>query len=349
MLDNQYNTIFNKFNISDKDLALYKDIIAKATSFEEIESVINHFMANYVTPMNMNYNNLIQDTLNISLSTKLTEKELYSLNNTFVYSSTNYQQVLQNNFAIIAELTVDKNLGLIGGDEKLIKSMTDDLIAQFNLRIEGAMANTRSDVLGYVRKLQREMIIRNNMLSTMQQHGVAEGIIEQEKALFKKNMLKRYPQLKKQLEDGKILRSRTYYDKNGNARFKSYTLDDYAEMSVSETLKNADRDAVEYVAETYAEPAVEFYLRDNRHVETPNTACEYITSKTVFGKHLLATNNHAANVLGIWTIDRAKAENSLNISFHCRHSIRRLDADTLNKINKMITLYDMTDQEDDMV
>jgi hypothetical protein len=339
-----YKTVFQKFEVTPKDKARYTQIISTATTFDEIEQVINLFMKDYVNGMNAQLNNLIADTLNIALSSELMNKELMNVENTFIFSSNAYENTLKANYAVLADMISGGAADLIGSNPKVQKMITDKLISEFNSRIEGAMANTRADVLNYTRTLQREMIIRNKQLAQMGEMGSMEGAIAQEKLLFEKNMLKRFPQLDKMLREGKVLKSRTFLNSAGNETYRTYTLDDYTEMSVSETLKNVDRDAVEFTAKYLNEPVVEFYLRDHRHVEDPNEACAHIMQSTLWGVPLLATSQHVASVLKIWSVDKAKAEHSLEISRHCRHSIKRASDEVINKVNKLINIAGLTDQ-----
>lgn len=348
MADN-YKSIFNSFNISGKDRNLYESIIAEATTFDEVESVINHFMEHYVVKMDKQFQGLVLDTLNTSLSNVLMQRQLIQLENTFMFGSSSYEQVCQANYKIVAELVAGKAVQIVGGNKFITKQLQDKLINEFNSRIQGAMANTRAEVLQHVRTLQREMIVRNRQLMLMQDQGVMESIIEKEKAMFRENMLKKFPRLEKMLENGQILRSRTYLGADGTARFKSYTLDEYTEMATSETLKNIDRDAVEFTAKNMNEPVVVFYLRDQRHVEDPNEACAHIINYKLWGVPLLATSEYVAKLLKIWSVDRAKAEHSLEISRHCRHSIRRASDEIINKVNKLIAIAGITDQPEEVV
>jgi len=339
-----YKILFQKFNVTARDKARYTEIISKASSFDEIEQVINLFMQDYVLRMNASLTNLIADTLNMALSSELMNRDLLNVENTFVLSSNVYENVLKANYAVIADLVSGGAADIIGSNPKVQKMITDKLITEFNTRIQGAMANTRADVLNYTRKLQREMIIRNKQLMQMSEFGSMEGAIANEKLLFEQNMLKRFPQLEKMLKQGRVFKSRTFLNSAGNETYRTYTLDDYTEMSVSETLKNVDRDSVEFTAKYLNEPVVDFYLRDNRNVEEPNAACDHIMNSTLWGKPLLATSEHVAKVLGIWSIDRAKAEHSLEISRHCRHSIKRSSDEIINKVNKLINIAGLTDQ-----
>jgi hypothetical protein len=339
-----YKILFQKYSITAKDKARYTDIIGKASTFDEIEQVINLFMKDYVKSMNADLTNLIADTLNIALSSELMNRELASVENTFIFSNNAYENTLKANYAVIADMISAGASDIIGSNPKVQKMITDKLITEFNARIEGAMANTRADVLNYTRKLQREMIIRNRQLAQMGEFGSMEGAIAQEKLMFEQNMLKRFPQLEKMLKDGRVLKSRTFLNSAGNETYKTYTLDDYTEMSVSETLKNVDRDAVEFTAKYMNEPVVEFYLRDHRNVEDPNTACEHIMQTTLWGVPLLATSQHVANLLKIWSLDKAKSEHSLEISRHCRHSIKRASDEIINKVNKLVNIAGLTDQ-----
>jgi hypothetical protein len=344
MIKDTYRTLFQKYEVTASDRKSYEAIIAAATSFDEVEQIINQFMGDYVSKMNKHLTTMIQDILNTAISTEMLNSEVRNAENVFVFSSSVYERTLKANYAIVADMVAGKCVDLIHGKPKVQKMLTDNLISQFNTRIEGAMANTRADVLNYIRKLQREMILKNRQLMQMASQGMFEGAIETEKILFEKNLLKKFPQLEKMLKEGKVLKSRSWVDDKGVERFRTYTLEEYTEMSVSETLKNVDRDAVEYSAKYMNEPVVEFYLRDHRHVEDPNEACAHIMNKKLWGMSLLATSESAARVLGIWSIDKARAEHSLEIARHCRHSIRRCSDEVLNKINKLLNISGLTDQ-----
>lgn len=342
---NNYTTVFQKFKISKSDEKLYKQLVESATTAEELDKVINHFMSKYVIKSNQNIYNLILDTLNISLTQQLTAKETSELQTVFTLSSRVYEDVLKINFAIISNMIIPTITNMVGGDKFIEKQLVNQLVESFENRIMGAMATTRADVLTTVRQLQTEMIIRNKQYLAMKENGVLDSIIEKEKLRFKQDMIKKYPRLEKMLNEGKVLKSRSWTDKDGIERFKSYTLDDYTEMSVSETLKNVDRDAVELVAKYSGDCVVEFYVADNRNVEEPNHACEKIMNNKLYGKSLLATSEYYSKLFGIWSIDKAKAEHSLEISRHCRHSIRKAPEDILNKLNKLIAIQKLTDQE----
>ena len=343
---NNYKTVFQKFKISKQDEALYLHLAKSATSMEELDKVINHFMEKYVSRANRDMYSLILDTLNISLSRQLTVSESADMQRVFSLTSRAYEDKLKTNFAIISNMIIPSAVDLIGGDKYIRDQLVKDLISSFDDRIIGAMSQTRADVLDHVRKLQRELIVRNQQYINMKNNGVLDSVIEKEKAKFKSDMLKKYPRLEKMLNEGQILRSRSWKDKDGIERFKSYTLDDYTEMSVSETLKNIDRDAVEMVAKYQGDPFVEFYLSDARHVEEPNYACDYIMQNCKYeGIVLLATNEYYAKLFKIWSIDKAKAEHSLEISRHCRHSIRRAPDHIINKLNKLIAIQKLTDQD----
>jgi hypothetical protein len=344
LLSKTYLTLFQKFRVTEADRKMYEDKISSAKTFDDMEGVIRHFHRNYVRKVDVQFQNMIIDCLNISLSTQLLNKQVYNIENGFIVSSTVYEKTIKENYRIIAAMIARKGVELVGGNKLLGKDLADKLIDEFNYRITGAMANTRSDVLKYVRTLQREMIIRNKQLLLASESGVLESVIEAEKAMFKENMLKKYPRLEKMLKEGKILKSRSWINKQGEERFRNYTLDEYTEMATSETLLNVDRDAVEYVATAYNETVVEFYLRDNRDVEVPNPPCEHIINLKTFGKSLLATSEYAAKALKLWSIDRAKAEHSLEISRHCRHSIRRAPEEILEKCRKLINIATMSDQ-----
>ena len=234
----RYKTLFEKFNVSKADLVMYEAKINSAKSFSDVEPVITHFNTRYVVPMSKEFTNLVTDTLTIALSLEVNSKTVKTNETIFIMASSAYQDTLRKNYIIIADMVGSKTADLFGATTTVKNNLIKHLIDSFDTRITGAMTTTQAEVLSYVRTLQREAIIKNHQLFLMNKEGAVNSLIEAEKALFKQNMLKKFPHLKNSLENGKVLRSRPWTDKEGRIRFRSYSLEDYTEMATSETLKN---------------------------------------------------------------------------------------------------------------
>lgn len=333
-----YNQIFSKFNISPADKEMYAKILASKAQEKEFK-IIDHFMKVYVYKMNARFQKVIESVLLTSITETLTQKEITAEIVGFQSASTYYTKILQTNFNEVSDMLVESMIDKYQiKNAQLAKAIRQEVYQEFNTFINGTMSMTEQDVLKYVRTLQREMLQRNMKLDVLKQSGVLDNVIEKEKKLFKENMLNKYPQLKKMLNDGEVLKSRPWIDANGELKYRTFTLDEYTEMSVQQTILNADRTITAASATQNNERVLEYYLRDNRVLKTyPNEVCQSIIKKKIKGKAILALDIQAAKVLGILTVDEAKAKGAMNISHHCRHSVRRIeDKDYLNMIDKLL-------------
>jgi hypothetical protein len=208
-------------------------------------------------------------------------------------------------------------------------------LGQFDSYIEGAMANTQAGILADIRGIQREWIARNVNLRNA---GSIDDLLYKSEADFRAMLKRKYPNLYRAFEDGEILRSRTYMDKNGNPKFKSYTLEEYTDFSVRATVLNVDRNSVEIAAHSGNHKVVQLYLRDNRPVKTEEReVCKRVLNKSVHGKYgLLALTAEAGAALGILTVDQARELGCMYI--HCRHSIKQIGDEFNAEIEKIIAL-----------
>ena len=137
------------------------------------------------------------------------------------------------------------------------------------------MSSTEQNVLSYVRKLQREMIKNNLNIEKLKKMDVLDEVILAEKKGFKNNMIKKFPELEKMLDEGKVLKSKPWVDKGGSVRYRTYTLDEYNEFATRQTIMNMDRTCAQEDALQNEERVVEFYLRDNRTLKTrPFPECQ---------------------------------------------------------------------------
>lgn len=207
-------------------------------------------------------------------------------------------------------------------------------IDQFETYIDGAMTGTQTEILADIRSMQKDWIIRNQNIRKMND---VDDLLYGSEREFKKYLRDRYPRLFRAMEEGKILRSRPWEDKNGKIKHKYYDLEEYTDFSVRATVLNIDRNSAEVSAQLRRHRVVEYYLRDKRPLATEERpVCQHILDKKVHGKSLLALDDDAANALGIMTIHRAKTEGAMFI--HCRHSIRPVSKAFNEQVNKVIYL-----------
>ena len=326
-----------RYKISDRDYKRWVLLLEKRATPDEIESVLSEFMDGYVKKPNHYLTNLIRDVLNFSMDSTLSNQEFKKIKVGFVTTSRMWQNLFNENMKKISKIVVRGNTNFHSiSDSKLSKKIYDEVVEEFMAYTSSSMAETSNDVLVHIRKLQKESIIRNMNIRNLK--GSADRVIQAEIDLFKRNMLKKYPRMAKMLLEGRVLKSRSWIDSNDVKRFKTFTLDQYAEFQMR-TLLNIDITSTHVSALEHRERVVEFYLRDNRTVEDPNFTCERILSKKIKGKVLLALDISVASILGIMTVDEARAKHSMDITRHCRHSIRRISDSSFHEmISKIMAL-----------
>jgi hypothetical protein len=330
--------LFKGAKVSDADLTMYKKILRGNTEGKE-EKVIEHFMTTYITPLNGKFQKAISSVLLDSLTGELTSMQASKNIIGFQATSKAYVKAITNNYNEVAEMVFGSFMDRYDIKSKdLVKALRSEVFQQFSELTQSTMKMTEETVLKYVRTLQREMIQRNLHVDRLKKMDVLDSVIADEKKLFKQNMLKKYPDLEKALESGRVLKSKGWTDKQGDLKFRAYTLDDYTDFSVRRTLLNLDTTAAQIDATQSGERVVEFYLRDNRKLKTvPNPVCQEILSKRIKGRAILALDEEAASILGIWTVEQAKENGSMQLSRHCRHSVRRIDnVEYLRMIDKIL-------------
>ena len=102
------------------------------------------------------------------------------------------------------------------------------------------MSLTDKTILNDIRTIQREVI--QNALKTRKLKDIpnlTEYIVKARKE-FKDKILKKYPGIRKKLEEGKILKSKPWRDRAGNIRNMNYTLDTYTGFSIDNTIMNLE-------------------------------------------------------------------------------------------------------------
>ncbi|GAF99243.1 unnamed protein product, partial [marine sediment metagenome] len=115
-----------------------------------------------------------------------------------------------------------------------------------------------------------------------------------------------------------------------------HTLESYTDMATRTTLLNVDRTAVEVKSGASNRRVVEYYLRDKRSVKEKRAVCNSIMHTKIKGIPMVALDQGAANVLGIRTIEQAKAEDGHAFGPNCRHSIKPLSEAVYNEIEKVL-------------
>jgi len=210
-------------------------------------------------------------------------------------------------------------------------AIVESALAQFEYYTNGALSNTPAHILNDIRQIQKDWIFHNYDIRNMSN---VDGQLDRTEKQFRQMLRKKYKTIYQDIEDGKIIKSR------GTKNIRAFTLDEYVEVSVRPTILNVDRNTVEMSAHLEDLPVVEYYLRDTRHLKTEERdVCAEILKKKVHGKSLLALTAETARQLGIMTLQAAKDKGAMFI--HCRHSIRKPDAEYIEQLKKVIFVSEL--------
>ena len=318
-----YNNLFAKYAVTDKDLALYRNMIESGDE----EEAIDLFVEKYMNSVSELYTETTQESLKKAESGEMKQGEKGKLIRNVVLSTGAASLLLKNNFGkFIKESyapTIFKEQGITSVKTK--NAILEATLSEFDTLTTGAMNETQQFVLTNVRQMQRNMIIGNQRLTGAKN-------LDREVWLFKKRLKQSMPDYYKALEKGAVLKSRTM----ANGKIVRYKLENYADMSTRTTLLNVDRVATEVRVGINGDNIVEYYLRDNRKLKTgiEREICKTILASSFLGKSVLAMDQATGGKLGIMTIDAAKGQGAMGP--YCRHSIRSVSRNYLIKVNKLL-------------
>jgi len=322
-----YNNLFAKYAVSDKDLAIYRNMIEAG----EEEEAIDQFVDKYMNSVSELYTATTQESLKKAESGEMKQEEKGKLIRNVVLSTGAASLLLKNNFGKFIKKsyapTIFKEQGITSIKTKIKtkNAILDATLSEFDTLTTGAMNETQQFVLTNVRQMQRNMIIGNQRLT-----GVKN--LDREVWLFKKRLKQSMPDYYKALEKGAVLKSRTM----ANGKVVRYKLENYVDMSTRTTLLNVERVATEVRAGINGDNIVEYYLRDNRTLKTgiEREICKTILASSYLGKSVLALDEITGAKLGIMTIDAAKGQGAMGP--YCRHSIRSVSRNYLIKVSKLL-------------
>lgn len=307
-------SLFSGANVSEKDLERYTKLIEQGKQDEAIDE----FIAKYVNPYVESYQITLQDYISQAEKGQLSTEDQNKLEESIGILTVAISTLLTSNFNSFIDVlapSVFEDNDIVSA--KLKKAILEQTLGQFEQLTQGAMLETQTNVLNYVRTLQKEMIIENQLIASQ---GFVDQALMNEIERFKDSLRAKYPDLYKALDNGQILKSKL--DADGN--YINYKLDKYSEMSIRTTLLNVDRTAVEVTATIEGAEVVEYYKRDNRTVKEPRIICINILGNKTQGKSLLALTPEAAQKYGIMTLAEARGQGAMGP--HCRHSIKRFYA-----------------------
>ncbi len=305
--------LFKDGSISEKDLKHYKKLVDSG----EQEQAIDEYIEKYVTPYIEEYQTTIQNYISQAESGQLKRQDSHNLEKSVILLTLAFVSLNTKNFESFVSESLSEKIFIDNmiKSASLKKMILDQTLSQFNQLTQNTMLETQSNVLNHIRTLQREMIVENQKISSL---DIIGSKLSEEIELFKKSLRKKYPDIYMAMEEGKILKSSIMAD--GTSR--NFKLKNYTEMSVRTTLLNVDRTAVEVDAKVSNDEVVEFYLRDHRTVKDAREICMYLLGDKVNGKSLLALTEEAASTYGIMTIAEARGQGAFGS--YCRHSIKRV-------------------------
>jgi len=304
---------------------------------KEVEA-IDLFYLNYIAPAGDELIKKIQRQMSkagqLLLSDELKKVQMTIQADIFGYESSQNAVFAEFTKKILCPATY-KRLSITNPELK--KAITNKALAEFQQKTRGSLAMTNADVLSSIRKLQTDLIKANIQIANKK---AITGILDSEVAKFEKDLMKDIkkmnPDYYKQMEEGKLIKSRQLAD----GGYRNYTLESYSDMAVRTTLLNVDRTATEVKLMAEDLNFAEFYLRDNRKLKTgiERQICRHTIGQKFYGVSIVALNKETANLLEIPFIDDIRAEGAFGV--YCRHSIRGTSDTYSEMIKKAVFISD---------
>lgn len=315
--------LFGDFKVSEKDLSHYKQLISEGKE----EQAVDEFLAKYVEPHVEQYQLTLQFYLKQASLGQLSAPDKSGLEKSVALLTVGLSSLLVSNFSdfanqVIAPPVFERNRIITTA---VRKSILDQTVSQFEELTKNTLLETQSNVLTYIRTLQKEMIIENQKIL---RQGFTEKDLSAEITRFKSSLREKFPDLFKAMENGQILKSTAKAD--GTTR--NYKLDNFLNETVRTTILNIERNAVQVDAELSGDQVVEYRQLDMRTVKQPREICIHILSRRVNGKALLAIDQETASRLGILTIADAMSQGAMGN--YCRHGILRVSEEFSKKVGE---------------
>ena len=313
-------SLFSRYHVTKKEINRWTMMIEAGNG----EKAIDEFIAKYTTGPAELYTAAMQDYLRIAESGEVPRSGLNKITTSVVAISSAYASNVISSFSTFVKEavapTIFEKFKITSPSVK--QSIFDATIAQFGNLTEGAMTMTQNNILTGIRQMQMEMIQRNQ---AMRSRVFASSHLDKEVDDFKKRLKQTYPNYYKGMEEGRVL-----MDRNG----KQWKLEDYATMATRTTILNVERTSVEIISKIGSQRVVEYFLRDSRTLSSGNEReiCKEILSKKVLGKSVLAMDLKTARILGVFSLDTAKAKGAMGP--WCRHSIRPVSKVYNRKLNR---------------
>lgn len=319
------------YNITSEDLEDYRDLVLIGREEEAVEQFILDYMLEEVSL----YEDTLSKYMTITYQGELPEDSLNNLLASIAGLSLALSFSLKSNVSKFVTNVVGPNIldkaKIVQEDVR--EAILRETTSRFNTLVDGAMSQTQGNVLGYIREMQRRLIVENQLIRNK---NWSESTIQLEIARFRQELKDNFPQYFKAMEERKFLTSKRFGEFGEKVNY--YKLDNYLDMSIRTTILNVDRVSVEVSAKAEDMPVVEYYLRDNRVLKTgqEREICRSILSDVILDKSILAVTQEASELLGIMTIEEAQNTPDYAMGVYCRHSIRLLSKTYLRKINAIM-------------
>ena len=329
--------LYNKYNITDKEVEKFKEIIED----RGVEYALALFVDTYMIKPSEEYNIIMTEFLNIADEGELSvedkekvEKNIslttFALSNILLYNFGRFVKDIYSG-SVFAENRINT--------KKVQKAILDATLGQFELLTAKSLTTTQTEVLKNIRNMQKEMIIFNQGKGKFLKGKAFDNAVK----TFREDLIKRHPEYYK-LTEGKLVSTRPYGPKN---TVRHYALQDYVEMSTRTTLLNIDRTAVQINVinkedrrtrkKGHPVKVVSYHQIDFRPLKTgiEREICkDILRDKKKYGIPLLALDQETADILGIRTVDEVVALGATSV--YCRHGFKSISLSLRRKLEKII-------------
>ncbi len=319
---------FTKFQVKQKDIIRFRKLIER----NDFERMIELFNELYMIPPALLYTEIIQSHLEHAQTGQMPRRDQQAMSTAITASTALATGIFLSNFTRVTTQSVAPSVFAQNGitSPGLKKQILDETLKEFNELTRGAMSRTNNEVLGFVRKMQREMVVENQRIALLTKDGAINSVIDAEKLRFKKDIRRRFPDYYKAMEDGLILKSRPFGTPPRVRRFK---LDHYVELSTQTTIMNVERKSVEVDTRSNGILVMEYKLIDTRRLKGRARAiCQTILGRRILGRALVALNTATARALGVLELEEAKSQGALGVL--CRHGLKKPSKTYLKAVQK---------------
>lgn len=322
--------IFFDDQLSEDDIQYYAEIAAAGTAQDALDA----FMSDFILAYSGRYSEYVRAQM-AKATEMLTAKDISDISLSVSSATVAFKEAQKKIYAdFINNVYGDvAMMELNVTNPMVIEAIKNNTIVTFNNLIDGALQGTNQDVLETIRNFQYDLIEGTNKITTAEKFlGIGPDELQVMKEEFENTLRQDHSEFYSMSEDGNFVR---YSDG------KLVNFDDYNEMATRTTTLNVQRDAVQAQEIMDEHRVSEYLLVDNRPLKVdkkgrthPREICQEILQDKLFGVAMVAHDQEAADLLGIYTLDEAKEEGALGPN--CRHGIQPLDDETYTHIDNIL-------------